>query len=65
MNLDYNDEDRSEKIKALLGKIPSSLLIWAFGVLGIIAIGIVLTICLVPFPGGCGETILKHLLDLC
>ncbi len=54
-------ELRSEKVRRLIGAIPSPLTRWATAVNIIIILGIVLALLLVQYPDGSGETILRHL----
>lgn len=55
-------ELRSEKVRKLIGSIPSSLVYWGMVVIVVIVLMLIGVVCLVPYPYGAGETILQHLL---
>lgn len=57
-------ELRSEKVRKLLGKIPSSLVIWGTAIIAIILFILLTVICLLPYPYSDGETIIEHLMDM-
>ncbi|MCH5310952.1 MAG: hypothetical protein J1E57_03210 [Prevotella sp.] len=61
-NINSDIELRSEKIRNLLGEIPSSLVRW--GTLVIVAVFLVLLLvaCFMPYPHSQGESILQHFL---
>ena len=64
MRLNNDTDDRSDKVKKILGEMPTYLLVWAYIVLGFILISVCLIGCFAPWPGGEGETILKHILRI-
>ncbi len=55
-----NIELRSEKVRELLGEIPSSLVRWGTAIIVIVFIALVLAVCLLPYPYSNGESILRH-----
>ncbi len=57
-----NMELRSEKVRKLLGEMPTALVDW--GTIALVAIVLILLIvvCFVPYPHSKGESILQHLL---
>ena len=59
--IDGNMELRSEKVREILGEIPSSLMRWGLIIIAIILLGLLLVVCLVPYPYSGGESILRHL----
>ena len=62
-DFDENMELRSEKVRQILGEIPSSLMRWGLVIMAIILLGLILVVCLVPYPYSDGESILRHLLQ--
>ena len=62
-DFDENMELRSEKVRQILGEIPSSLMRWGLVIMAIILLGLILVVCLVPYPYSDGESILRHLLS--
>ena len=60
---DENMELRSEKVREILGEIPSSLMRWGLLIIAVICIAIILVVCLVPYPYSDGESILRHLMQ--
>ena len=61
--IDGNMELRSEKVREILGEIPSSLMRWGLLIIAVICIAIILVVCLVPYPYSDGESILRHLMQ--
>ena len=62
-NSTYNKiELRSEKVRKIIGTIPSSLVHWGIAVTAIIFITLMTVAFCAPYPYGEGETILQHLL---
>lgn len=61
---DTNDriELRSEKVREIIGDIPSSLVIWGTAIIAIVFLALLAAICLLPYPYSNGESILQHLL---
>lgn len=57
-------ELRSEKVRKLIGEIPSSLVIWGTAIIAIILFTLLTVICLLPYPYSDGETIIEHLMDM-
>jgi hypothetical protein len=57
-------ELRSEKVRKLIGDIPSSLVIWGTAIIAIILFTLLTVICLLPYPYSDGETIIEHLMDM-
>lgn len=61
----HNDnkiELRSEKVRKLIGEIPSSLERWATVIIVIIFLGLLAAVCFLPYPYSNGESILEHIL---
>lgn len=59
----YSDiELRSEKVRNLLGEIPSSLVRWGTVIIIAVFLILLLVVCFVPYPHSQGESILQHLL---
>lgn len=54
-------EPRSEKVRNIIGAIPSLLAYWSIAVIIVILVGLILAVCFIPYPYGNGETILQHL----
>lgn len=57
-------ELRSEKVRKIIGTIPSSLVYWGISIIVIIIIILTIVVTLVPYPYGDGETIFQHLFFL-
>lgn len=57
---DNQVELHSEKVRNIIGDIPSSLVRWGVAVIVIIVLGLLLALLLVPYPYGGGETIMEH-----
>lgn len=57
-------ELRSEKVRKLIGDIPSSLVIWGTAIIAIILFTLLTVNCLLPYPYSDGETIIEHLMDM-
>lgn len=55
-------ELRSEKVRTLLGEIPSSLVRWATVVIAVIFLVLLLVVCFMPYPYSSGESIMTHIL---
>lgn len=63
-NINFNQiELRSEKVRNIIGTIPSALVRWGIAVITIIFITLMFVIFLVPYPYGEGETIFQHLFN--
>lgn len=63
-NKDYSSdriELRSEKVRNIIGTIPTALVRWGFAITIIILVILMLVVFLVPYPYGAGETIFQHL----
>lgn len=54
-------ELRSEKIRHIIGTIPSALVRWSIAIIAIILLVLVSVVCFVPYPYGKGETIILHI----
>lgn len=54
-------ELRSEKVRKIIGTIPSTLVYWGISIIVFITIILTLVVTLVPYPYGEGETIFQHL----
>ncbi|WMI96697.1 hypothetical protein [Bacteroides fragilis] len=54
-------ELRSEKVRNIIGTIPSALVHWGIAVITIILVILILVVFLVPYPYGVGETIFQHM----
>lgn len=57
-----NIELRSEKVRTLLGEIPSSLIRWGTVVIVAIFLVLLLVLCFMPYPYSNGESIINHIL---
>lgn len=58
----YNEmELRSEKVRKILGTIPSSLVYWGISIIVIIIVVLMLVVTFMPYPYGKGESIFQHL----
>lgn len=57
-----NIELRSEKVRTLLGEIPSSLIRWGTVVIVAIFLVLLLVLCFMPYPHSNGESIITHIL---
>lgn len=55
-------ELRSEKVRNLLGEIPSSLIRWGTVIIIAIFLILLLVVCFMPFPYSKGESILYHII---
>lgn len=55
-------ELRSEKVRRLLGEIPPSLVRWGTFLIIIFFALLAAAVCLIPYPGSDGESIIRHLL---
>ncbi len=55
-------EQRSEKVRNLLGEIPHALIRWGMVIIIAICLALILVACFVPYPYSNGESILHHLL---
>ena len=63
-NINSNQiELRSEKVRNIIGTIPSALVRWGIAVITIIFITLMFVIFLGPYPYGEGETIFQHLFN--
>ena len=60
--IDENMELRSEKVREILGEIPSSLMRWGLLIIAVILLALILVVCLVPYPYSDGESILHHVI---
>lgn len=56
-------EERSAKVRKLLGEMPPSLEIWGIAIISLIFIALAVAVSLLPYPYSDGETILRHLLS--
>ena len=54
-------EIRSEKVRNIIGTIPSTLVYWSIAIIVIIVIVFFVIGFLVPYPYGGGEVIFQHL----
>ena len=61
-NLNSDIELRSEKVRNLLGEIPSSLVRWGTVIIIDILLILLLVVCFIPYPHSQGESILQHIL---
>ena len=55
-------ELRSEKVRNLLGEIPSSLIGWGTVIIFAIFLILLLVVCFMPYPYSNGESILQHII---
>lgn len=62
-NGDDNERLRSEKVRNLLGEIPSSLTLWGTVIIVLILVTLAAVVCLMPYPYSDGESILRHMLQ--
>lgn len=53
-------ELRSEKVRKLLGEIPSALVRWGTVIIVAIFLTLLLVVCFMPYPYSNGESILLH-----
>lgn len=61
-NNTYNKiELRSEKVRNIIGKVPSILVYWGIAVTTIILLVLISIVLFIPYPYGEGETIFQHL----
>lgn len=56
-------EFRSEKVRKLIGEIPSSLVRWGTAIIAILFFVLLSAVCLLPYPYSNGESILQHLIS--
>lgn len=57
---DKRIELRSEKVRRIVGTVPSRLIGWNTTVIVIILLAVLLVVCFVPYPYGDGESIIRH-----
>lgn len=62
-NRDDNEQLRSEKVRNLLGEIPSSLTVCGIVVIVLIIVALLGVVCFVPYPYSDGESILSYVLS--
>ncbi|MDE6532334.1 MAG: hypothetical protein K2M27_02215 [Muribaculaceae bacterium] len=55
-------ELRSEKVRRLTGEIPPSLTRWGIAILLSVSVGLIVALCLIPYPYSDGESILRHII---
>lgn len=55
-------ELHSEKVRSLLGEIPSPFLRWGTVIIVVIILVLLLVICIIPYPDLKSESILHYLL---
>lgn len=55
-------ELRSEKVRNLLGEIPSSLIRWGIVIIVSVFLILLLVVCFVPYPYSNGESILQYII---
>lgn len=61
-NSTYNKiELRSEKVRNIIGTVPSSLVYWGIAIAAIIFLALMAVCFFVPYPYGEGETIFQHM----
>jgi hypothetical protein len=60
---DMSPEERSEKVRGLLGEIPPSLVRWGIAIIVIIFAALAAALLLIPYPHSGGESILLHLIS--
>lgn len=53
-------ELRSERVRKIIGTIPSTLVYWGISIIVIIIVILTLVVTLLPYPYGEGETIFQH-----
>ena len=58
---DQRIELRSEKVRRIVGAVPSRLIGWNMAVIVIILLALLLVVCFVPYPYGDGESIIQHI----
>lgn len=56
-------EQRSEKVRRLLGEKPPALVRWGTLIIVAIFLGLLLVVGLMPYPYAGGESILRYLLS--
>lgn len=63
VNNDTNDsiELRSEKVRNIIGSIPSNLVYWGIAIIIIICLILMVVLFFMPYPYGRGETIFEHI----
>lgn len=59
-----NIELRSEKVRKLIGEIPSSLVRWGTVIITIIFLALLAAVCFLPYPYSNGESIIMRFLGL-
>lgn len=57
-----NQNQRSRKVRNLLGEIPPALVTWGTAIIFLIVMTLLMIICFVHYPDSDGESILLHLL---
>ena len=60
---DQRIELRSEKVRRIVGAVPSRLIGWNTTVIVIILLSLLLVVCFVPYPYGDGESIIRHIVN--
>ncbi|MDM8307580.1 MULTISPECIES: hypothetical protein [Bacteroidaceae] len=60
---DQRIELRSEKVRRIVGAVPSRLIGWNMAVIVIILLALLLVVCFVPYPYGDGESIIRHIVN--
>lgn len=73
MNLEFKMENnekaksdislRSEKVRMIIGEIPTSLVRWSIVIMTIVLVLLITCVCVLPYPYTEDETILIHLLN--
>ena len=61
MDKDLKNELRSEKVRNLLGEIPSPLLRWGTIIIVVIVLALLFVVCFMPCPDSEGKSILQHI----
>lgn len=56
-------ELRSEKVRKLIGEIPSSLVRWGTAIIAILFFVLLSAVCHLPYPYSNGESIVQHLIS--
>lgn len=60
---DKQIELRSEKVRRIVGTVPSRLIGWNTTVIVIILLALLLVVCFVSYPYGDGESIIRHIIN--
>ena len=60
---DQRIELRSEKVRRIVGAVPSRLIGWNTTIIVIILLALLLVVCFVPYPYGDGESIIRHIVN--